>query len=394
MTSNALLNCQLKCQGELLKKGEIVIKFARYLLLLAVINFYHVDAVDNKDHTLIIGSSLDLSRGIGSEGRAVQEGINAVFDHTALAGIQIKFDARNDEYMPEKALANVQSFIRENIDILLMPTGSATFQAYADLVKEGKIVALFPTPGLPAKHDPAVRSCIYLRPSYSDQATALARYIVNKFQPQLHKIILFYQDDIFGKSCRDAAKQIFEKEGITTIDVLYERNNMNLTDQVAQIKAANADAIGLFATAIAAKGLLDALGTASVHRWKLFAIDDVGQNPMKQFIRQKGISIVISNVVPNPETSDIELIKEYRARVKEPDTYSLEGYIGASILVDIVQHLSAPIGKEKIIDACEAIKDYKLKEFPLTFNSKKRQLINTIWINSGADEWEKIEIEK
>ena len=113
---------------------------------------------------------------------------------------------------------------------------------------------------------------------------------------------------------------------------------------------------------------------------------------MKQFIRQKGLAVIISNVVPNPETSDIELVKEYRSRVKEPDTYSLEGYIGASILVDILSKLQKPITKEKIIAECESIKDYKLKEFPLNFNSAKRQLINNIWINSGADQWEKVEL--
>ena len=203
---------------------------------------------------LTIGSSLDLSRGIGPEGRAIRDGINAVFDHALLPQTQLKFDARDDQYMPERALANVQSFIRENTDILLMPTGSATFQAYADLVKEGKIVALFPAPGMPAVHDPAMRFAIYLRPSYYDQAAALARYVMKQFQPRPQKIILFYQDDAFGKACLDGAKKIFEKEGIKIIEVSYERNNMNLSEQAARIKAANADAIGLFSTPLLQKG--------------------------------------------------------------------------------------------------------------------------------------------
>ncbi len=363
----------------------------RCLLMVVFILFYEVKA-DTVDNTLIIGSSLDLSRGIWTEGYAVQEGINAVFAHAHIPGIQLKLDARDDQYMPDKARDNIKSLLNEHIDILLMPMGSETFQSYLDIIKEGKILALFPTPGSARMHDPSIRYCIYLRPSYFDQAAALSRYVINKLSPRPKKVILFYQDDAFGKACLAGAKSIFEHEKIATVDVLYERNNMNLSRQAELIKSFPANALGLFCTAMAAKDLLSVLGDAVVSQMKLFAIDDVWQPPMKKFIGQKGLKIIMSNVVPNPETSDIALIKEYRSYVKDPDTYSLESFIAASIFVDILQKLRLPITKEKIIHACEAIKNYKFKEFPLNFNPKKRQLIDKIWINSGRDEWEKVDI--
>jgi len=76
------------------------------------------------------------------------------------------------------------------------------------------------------------------------------------------------------------------------------------------------------------------------------------------------------------------------------DTYSFKTYIKASILVDILSKIKEIATKERIINALEALKNYNRKGFKLTFDPKTRQLSETIWLDTGKDEWKAIQVNK
>lgn len=351
-------------------------------------------AAEKNPSYLIVGTSLDLSRGGKTNGEAIEAGIRAVFEKQSIPALQLQLDARDDGYMSEKALENVNAFIKEHIDILLMPFGSAMFKQYFDLIKQGKILVLFPNPGTPDSRSAAIRYCINLRPSYDDEASTLARYVLQQMKPK--KVALFYQDDEFGLVCFNAAQKIFKDAGVVVVAVSYPRNNVNFGEQIKILKTSAVDAIGLFATTTAARALLHSLDDTFLRASKFFAVSDVGCGVLNKFIQDKGLQIIISNVVPNPEKSDIPLVKEYRDAMREKgrelDTFSLEAYIGATVLVDILSHVAKPITKEKIIDAIESRPAGMIKGFPIQFNKEKRQLINTVWLNTGKDTWETVSL--
>ena len=60
--------------------------------------------------------------------------------------------------------------------------------------------------------------------------------------------------------------------------------------------------------------------------------------------------------------------------------FSLEGYITASIFIDILKKIQGDITIDKIINQIEKIKDYNFKGFPLNFDQKTRELAKKIWI--------------
>jgi hypothetical protein len=137
---------------------------------------------------------------------------------------------------------------------------------------------------------------------------------------------------------------------------------------------------------------LEQLGDETIRKSIFFGVSDLGGLAFKKMARKKGINIIISHIVPDIETSSIPLIEEYRNRAKKAgiavDSFSLEGYITASIIVEVLKRVqTSAITKDSIIEEIEKLKDYNLKGLPLNFDDKTRKLSKTIWIEDGKGQW-------
>jgi hypothetical protein len=62
---------------------------------------------------------------------------------------------------------------------------------------------------------------------------------------------------------------------------------------------------------------------------------------------------------------------------------SLEGYIAASIFIDLLKKIDGEITKEKIIEQAEKIKKYDFKGLSLNFNPKNRNLFGCVFLDTG-----------
>ncbi len=353
------------------------------------------------EETLTIATSIDLSRGIKVLGDQIKRTTDIAFEKAnnqkAIPGINLRLIALDDEYNPEKARSNVEQIIKQKLStILLSPLGSDTFNAYLDLIKANKILALFPIPGIPYKRHTDMTYCIYFRPAYGDEARVLTNYALENFSPR--KVALFYQNDLFGKACIDNAKPLLDEKEIPYIELPYDRNDVNFENQINKIKRENPDVIFLFAVPNAARSLTQGLGDQLLLEKKFLGTSDLGHSIFRNFARAKGLKYVVSNIVPDPEKSTLPLAKEYRDAIAghgiPVDTFSLEAYINASILINILKDIEKPITPEKIITSCEKMKNYNLKGLTLNFDPETRQLSNSIWFDTGKGEWKKTEIKQ
>src|SRR5207237_2755839 len=115
------------------------------------------------------------------------------------------------------------------------------------------------------------------------------------------------------------------------------------------------------------------------------------QKPLK---RSRGIKIITSSVVPDPETSKLKIVEEYRADMakyapnKALSVFSLEGYINAALLAECTKSVQFPFTSQKILQSIENIKNVRFKDFVLNFNPVTRTLSNQVWIDTGeGKEW-------
>lgn len=368
-----------------------------FICVMALIIF-HVQAsstapIENKkqEKTLIVGSTMDLTRGASDVSRAMQNGIELAFNTESVPGLHIKFIVLDDAYMPNRARENVEKLMdKHNINFLLATVGSSTFVAFEDLIREGTIADLFPWPGVAHARtvENKMKYCIYFRPSYVDEAYAITQHILKTKDPQ--KIAVFYQNDEFGNACLQGLQDAAEKSSIEIIKLSYARNDVNFSEQVTAVKNANVRFIALFATPLAARQFLGQLGDEKIRTSTFFGVSDLSSDTFKNYALKKGISIIRIHVVPDPLTSTIPLVEEFRTKAKKAevalDSLSLEGYIVGMILIDVLRRIAPDTSIDSIIDEISRMKNYKLKGYPLNFD-EKQQLSHGIWIEDGNGSW-------
>lgn len=343
-----------------------------------------------------IGSSMALVQGVPIMGQRTKRGMSVrLNDENKKGGISknlLRSVVYNDNYTPHLTRNNIDMLLsRDNAELILLPVGSPTLASYLDYVRDKKAVVLFPITGGPQFRDPNLKGIVHFRGTYADEVRALVDYMVTKGAAK--RFAFFYQDDAYGKELLKAAHQELKQNGITTwTDVPYQRNSVDYKEQARKIKEAQPDAIGFFSTGQATRELIRQIGIDFLTNKQLFGISFLGEASFRRFLKKHGLKVLFGAVVPNPKTSNLEIVKEYRAAMDANnypyDIFSLEAYIATSILMDVMQQITPPITKEKILEKLEQLKEYDFKGLKLTFDPERRDLARYIWLESGGDkEW-------
>jgi ABC-type branched-subunit amino acid transport system substrate-binding protein len=296
----------------------------------------------------------------------------------------------DDEYTPEKTRTIIKQFLNDNIDIILCPMGSPTLESYLDLVREKKVLVLFPNTGAPIARKSDLEYIINWRLSYDYEGEIITKYTLDKLNAT--KAVMFYQDDAFGHGLLQGAQRVLKKRGITNwIEVSYGRNDVNFEKQVNIIKQENPNAILFFSSTVAARGLITQLEIKNLTGTKLLGNSDMAARDFKTFTKQKGITVINPNVVPNPKTSELEIVQEFRKKAKYAyvplDPFILEAYLAADLTFHILSKIDGPITKDAIVKIAESFKNYPYKGLTLDFNPQTRELSRTVWIDNGEEEW-------
>ncbi|MGB8366782.1 MAG: ABC transporter substrate-binding protein [Candidatus Babeliales bacterium] len=346
-----------------------------------------------KKRSLTIGSTMAMiGGGVPISGRLVRRGISAGIRDANLAtdnDFHIKLIIYNDDYNAHHARKNIQRLMKEGVDIILCPLGSPTLAAYLDYVKEGKILVLFPFTGSDAFRKKELVNLINWRASYPSEVDAVINYITAA--DAVNHFAFLYQTDAFGMSALKAAKKILKEKGITKwTEIPCKSNTSEFLEQVKEIKTAQPDAIGFFTTGFPTKAFMRQVGIDFLANKVLFNL--VSEIQLHSFLDLKGIKIYWGSSVPNPKTSQLEIVKEYHQAMDRNnypyDDHSLEGYISANILVGMLKKIEGQITREKIKQQYEGFNNYDYKGFTLTYNPDNRTIFNYLWVGgSNFKKW-------
>ncbi len=353
------------------------------------------EAVDE----LRFGSTIDLSKGARVQGQAVKSGLEMRLKQARdekLKNIP-QLLITDDAYTPSKTRKYVEKFLSQGIHTIVCPVGSPTLESYLDLIKAGKVTVFFPITGAPLFRKADLTHLIHLRASYATEGRVLTEYAIDTLKSR--KLALFYQDDAFGKGLLDAAVELLKEKEITDYaKVSYARNQLNFADQVKAIRDFKPEAILFFSTTIAAKNLILQYGIEEVKSLKLLGNSDFGETIFLNFVKDTTISFSYVNVMPNPKTSTLEIVKQFNKASKTfnvaPDIFSLESYVGMDLLLHTMQNIKKPVTRDKIMSQLTAINGKDYKGLYLKFDSKTRTLLHTLWLNDGALQWKKIDLLK
>ena len=204
---------------------------------------------------LVIGCTLDLSKGASGQGKQVKIGISMCINNQnekgGIDGRRIDVVFMDDEYSPEKARQNVEEFIKKyKSTLFLCNLGSPTLQAYLDLVRKNAIFIFFPVTGAPLFRKPDLPGVVHSTASYENEAKGLTSYMIASYG--IKDFAFLYQNDSYGIGALEGARQLLAQAKLPkALEVPYERNTTSFKSAIEKIKASPARAIDI-STAIAA----------------------------------------------------------------------------------------------------------------------------------------------
>ncbi len=338
--------------------------------------------------TITLGSSLDLSKSAKGLGIPFKTGMSLkVHEQNRAGGIHGKrahIIFLDDAYRPALAEKNIETFLSvDHTPFILAPVGSPTLAASLDLIEQKKILVLFPQSGSLLFRKPLLTHVINFRASFHDEGRLLTEFVIEKYRSK--KFVFFYQDDEFGTGVLEGAKDALKTmKNTQATEVGYQANTTSFESLATKIKEANPDAIGLFATGPAVLQLIRDLGVEFLANKILFAVSSVGDAVTKKVLQERGISLIMGQVVPDLTTSTLPIVVEYRkelaAQGLKEDVFGLEAYINTSLTFNAMNSVSEPITMSKLIEHFEQMKQYEYKGLTLTFDPKSRSLGQNMWI--------------
>ncbi|MFC1841763.1 ABC transporter substrate-binding protein [Candidatus Dependentiae bacterium] len=354
-------------------------------------------ALSVRDDEIVMGTTMDLEGAVRGVSTRTLKAIKAAFflhnKNKKTGGKEVKIVAENDNYKPKTARKNIEKLLNEDkIDIILNPVGGPTTEAYIKLIEDGKILVLFPSTGSPELRDPDLRYMINFRPSYNDIYAAAIKYL--KDNENVKKIAFVYQDDAAsGNAIQNAIEKNNLKED-DYIKIAYKRDQRTFEQDTKKIQEFEPDAIAFWCQTLIMQKIIKEIGAPNL-RNKILLTTEMGSSAVLDYMTKIGLdqNFINTENIPDPATSDLTIMKEYREYLKTPDPFLAETYISTNYLLEILDDMfkaKEVISKEGIIERMEDTKNYDFKGFTLDFDPETRQLSNNIWIYKAGKEKAKV----
>ena len=366
------------------------------------------------DSEIVLGMSAAFSgpsRGLGIE---LFRGASAYFEHVnqngGVGGRKVVLKTYDDGYQPDPAVENTLTLMLEDeVFALFGYVGTPTVTRVLPMLKkfqERQIYLFFPFTGAQPQREPPYGGFAFnLRASYRQETAGLVQNFVDIGRK---RVAVFYQADAYGRSGWAGVRQALKPYGERIVGEATYRRGSKFTgvmrDQVEILKASRPDAvICIGAYAACAAFLRDAVDLG-LHV-PIANVSFVGSENLVNLITQGRDDgerytdlLVNSQVVPSYHDTSIPAVKEYQELMalyapsapqellKESYTpfshsfVSLEGFLDAKMMVEILQRLSDRPERSALEDAVFSIKDYDLGiDETVSFGPERRQGLQTVY---------------
>jgi branched-chain amino acid transport system substrate-binding protein len=330
-------------------------------------------------------------------------------------GRRIVVRAYDDGYDPAAAIRNTIRLVDADDVLLLMNfVGTPTVTRVLPLLKsyqKRQVYLFFPFTGAePHRQPPYFESVFNLRASYHEETQGLVDHLVRVGRT---RIAVFYQADAYGRGGWEGVRNALARHGLTiTGEATYRRGTIlsaRLKPQVDILQAARPDAIvaiGSYAASAAfIRDARDAGWTIPIAN-----VSFVGSEAMADSLWQLGQptgvdytkDLIVSQVVPSHEDVSLPGVREYRERmdalggqIRHPGasdyrplpygSVSLEGFLNAKLLVEILKRMGSAPTKPRIKETVERIRDLDLGiGSPISFGTDRHQGSDRVYYTTLA----------
>jgi len=339
---------------------------------------------------IILGQSCALSGPAKDLGLEMRAGLLAAFskinDEGGIKGRDVILLSRDDGYEPDRAVKNTLDFINtEKVFMLIGEVGTPTSSAVLPLVEQHQIPFFAPFSGAEFLREPFRKYVINVRASYFQEMEKLASYLVD--EKKLGKIACFYQDDSYGLDGLGGIEKALKKRGLDLVSRgSYERNTVAVLRGLTDVMQGEPEAVVLVGTYSACAEFIKLSKARTAKNLLYCNISFVGTESLQATLGRYTSNIIVSQVVPYPRDTTIELIREYTEAMHKyqhdsPISFtSLEGYIAGKLFFQIGSAVPGELQREDFIATMEQVKTFDLGGIVLQFGPKDHQGMEDIFL--------------
>ena len=288
-------------------------------------------------NTVKFGLSASLSGGQAGYGKDMRDGILAAFaaEGRGDRGLRLELVTLDDGGDKEKCKANVKSLIDGGVTALLGLTSGAGAEACMPMIEDAQVVLLGTASGNMGIRNPKLTMPYHVRAGYDAEYRQMVRY-VKDFGMQRVGYVHLKDTSPANQAAMQAA---LESVGVKlTVTVPLDRNAKSFDAEAVTLLAARLDCVLFTTNAKPVEQIIERMAAAR-YAGTYFSSSFAGQSLIKG-MEGKGISIIMSQVVPRPNAQAVPLVKHCQeslaalgAETKAGYT-SLEGFVAGRVAVE------------------------------------------------------------
>ena len=387
------------------------------------------------DTEIVLGMSAAFSgpsRGLGIE---LYRGATAYFDHVneqgGIAGRNVVLKTYDDGYQPAPSVRNtLKLMLQDQVFLLFGYVGTPTVTRVLPMLKkfqDRNFFLFFPFTGAQPQREPPYGDFAFnLRSSYRQETAGL---VDNFVRINRKRIAVFYQADAYGRSGWAGVRRALKPYDRQIVgEATYRRGTKftaSLRRQVEILRASQPEAVICIGSYAACAAFVRDAVNLGLHV-PIANLSFVGSENLLNLLTHWALTedrgnseqytrlLVNSQVVPSYEEASMPAIQEYRALMqrynpqpplellKEPylpsehSFVSLEGFIDAKLMVEILRRLGDRPERSQLQQAVFTVQDFDLGiDERASFGPDRRQGLQQVYytvVDEGRfvllDNWE------
>ncbi len=360
------------------------------VLFLEVINVW-AGAPGVSDTTIFIGASNAQSGPAKFLGQEYTKGFMAYFkyinDRGGIYGRKLKMIVYDDAYNPYRAIDNTKKLIeKEKVFLLTGYVGTPTSKAAVPIILKAHVPFFFPFTGAGFLRHPVKKEIFNLRATYAMETEEMVHYLHDILG--LKRLAIFYQDDSFGRAGLAGFKKAMKKRGLKILgEATYPRNTTAVKVAAYKMKKLNPQGIIMIGAYKPCATFIKFCKRLGLRKTRFINISFVGSKALMKELGKDGDGVLITQVVPFPWDKSVPAVREYYRIMKKyypdfkPGFVSLEGFLAAKTLVEILKKAGKDLTREKVIESAESLKNYNPGVgIKISFSANDHQGFEKVWI--------------
>ncbi len=346
----------------------------------------------------MIGPLTGTNRAAGLETKA---GISAAFAaanaNGGVNGRILRLIVADDAYDPAKrpdALKHL--YDEEQVFAFLGCYGTAQAAVSLPYTLERRTLFFAPISGASIlRGEPPDRYVFNYRASFAEETAAAVQYLVKIKRIKPEQIAVFAQQDLFGDTgyagVEKAIRMLTGGAAHVVPRLNYQRNAINIDDALAQLKKIPPGTIKAIVMAATFRaGVRFVEKTRDLYPGLIYTnTGHVGATDFANELNLLGPRYLTGHMVTQlaPAADGYSSIAlEYRSVLakyvpgEQPDSISLEGYLGAKIFIEGLRRAGPQPDTERVVEALESIHDFDLGlGVKINFSKGDHQAIHKVW---------------